>query len=296
MPNITILTPTYNRADRLPHLYTSLLKQHNTDFIWMIIDDGSTDNTEKLAADWKAENKINIEYHQKPNGGKHTALNYAYPFLKTPLTFIVDSDDYLTSDAIEKINAKYVLYKEESDLCAFSFLRGKPDGGYLSTGGVPYDNLKESYCECRLNRNIGGDMAEVWFTHCLKEFPFPEYEGEKFIGEDLIWVRMSKQYKMRFYNDVIYISDYLDDGLTNNRRKHNIASPKGCVERAEEFLSADIHLKLKIKSILQYQIYSAFAGIPKKEQFRKSDHKLLYLVTFPFAEMLYIKWKREYKN
>lgn len=215
-----------------------------------------------------------IFYHRKENGGKHTALNYAYQFIKTPLTFIVDSDDSLTRDAISYVNEIYKRYKNESDLCGFSFLRGKPDGGYLSTSGVPQDGMKESYVECRINRGIGGDMAEVWYTHCLKEYLFPEFQGEKFLGEDIVWVRMSEKYKMRFFNRVIYVSDYLEDGLTNNRRKHNIKSPNGCVARAEAFLDSDSNIKAKIKAALQYQIYGKFAGVGEIDLFRKSKNKM----------------------
>ena len=125
---------------------------------------------------------LQICYQKNQNGGKHTALNYAYQFIKAPLTFIVDSDDSLTVDAISCVNEIYKKYKNESDLCGFSFLRGKPDGGYLSTSGVPQDGMKESYVECRINRNIGGDMAEVWYTHCLKNIHFLSFKVKSFLG------------------------------------------------------------------------------------------------------------------
>ena len=136
-------------------------------------------------------------------------------------------------------------------------------------------------------------MAEVWYTHCLKEYPFPEFRGEKFLGEDIVWVKMAQKYKMRFFNKVIYISDYLEDGLTNNRRKHNIKSPNGCVARAETFLNSSANLKTKIKSALQYQIYGKFANRSMKEQFRNTKQKALFaLCVFP-STVLYVKWKRE---
>lgn len=213
MSNITVLTPAYNRGKLLEKLYESLCAQDCKDFEWLIVDDGSTDDTSERVEQMKQTADFPISYHKKENGGKHTALNYAYQFIKAPLTFIVDSDDSLTVDAISCVNEIYKKYKNESDLCGFSFLRGKPDGGYLSTSGVPQDGMKESYVECRINRNIGGDMAEVWYTHCLKEYLFPEFQGEKFLGEDIVWVRMSEKYKMRFFNRVIYISDYLEDGF-----------------------------------------------------------------------------------
>lgn len=290
MSNITVLTPTYNRGKLLEKLYESLCAQDCKDFEWLIVDDGSTDDTSERVEQMKQTADFPIFYHRKENGGKHTALNYAYQFIKTPLTFIVDSDDSLTRDAISYVNEIYKRYKNESDLCGFSFLRGKPDGGYLSTSGVPQDGMKESYVECRINRGIGGDMAEVWYTHCLKEYLFPEFQGEKFLGEDIVLVRMSEKYKMRFFNRVIYVSDYLEDGLTNNRRKHNIKSPNGCVARAEAFLDSDSNIKAKIKAALQYQIYGKFAGVGEIDLFRKSKNKMMFIVFAVPARLLYWKW------
>ena len=293
MSNITVLTPAYNTGKLLEKLYKSLCAQDCKDFEWLIVDDGSTDDTSERVEQMKQTVDFPISYHKKENGGKHTALNYAYQFIKTPLTFIVDSDDSLTEDAISCVNEIYEKYKNESDICGFSFLRGKPDGGYLSTSGVPQDGMKESYVECRINRSIGGDMAEVWYTHCLKEYLFPEFKGEKFLGEDIVWVRMSEKYKMRFFNRVIYISDYLEDGLTNNRRKHNIKSPNGCVARAEAFLNSKSNMQAKIKAALQYQIYGQFADRSKRNLFQNTKQKALYIICFAPAQVLYIKWKKD---
>ena len=138
-------------------------------------------------------------------------------------------------------------------------------------------------------------MAEVWFTHCLKEYPFPEFEGEKFLGEDIVWVQMSEKYKLRFYNDIIYISDYLDDGLTNNRRKNNIKSPNGCVARAETFLNAKVIFKIKIKSMLQYIIYGRFAGYKIKMLYNKTHRKFLFCFCFLLSQILYKRWKKDIK-
>ena len=292
MNTVTILTPTYNREKRLWKLFESLCSQTNFNFSWLIIDDGSTDHTEQAVSQMRLNAIFRIEYHKKENGGKHTALNYAYPFIQTPLTFIVDSDDFLTPDAVDIIERTYQSYETEEDLCGFSFLRKKPDGGYLSTSGVPSNGMKESFTECRINRGINGDMAEVWYTDCLREYMFPEFPGEKFLGEDTVWIRMAKKYKMRFFNDAIYVSDYLIDGLTSNRRKHNIASPNGCVARAETFLDADLCFKAKIKAMLQYQIYGSFAGTTVDESYRKSGSKKLFLLCWLPSRLLYYAWRR----
>lgn len=288
---ITVLTPTYNRVKHLKNLFYSLQLQTNKKFVWLIIDDGSDDSTkievEKFceAADFK------IEYQYKANGGKHTALNHAYSFILTDLTFIVDSDDELTSDAIETIEKTHAMYKNERDLCGYSFLRGKRNGGYLSSGIVPKDGLKEDFVSCRINRHLQGDMAEVWYSECLREFPFPEFEGEKFLGEDIVWLQLAKKYKMRFFNKVIYMSDYLEEGLTSNRRKHNMMSPKGCTARAKVFLESNAEFTIKLKAMLQYQVYGKFAQYANKYLMSNVKQKGLYVVCVPLSKMIYVKWK-----
>ena len=293
MGNVTVLTPTYNRISDLNKLYESLLAQTVKDFIWMIVDDGSSDNTESAVKGWIDGGRLDIIYIKQKNGGKHRALNNGIAKIRTPLTFIVDSDDRLTPDAISVVEEKYNQHKNEGDICGISFLRGTSDGGLLSSGKVPVDGMKESFVQCRINRNIAGDMAEVWLTRCLREYPFPTFKNEKFLGEDVVWIKMSEKYKLIFYNNVIYLSDYLDDGLTKNRRQHNIRSPRGCVERARVFLEADINMKVKIKAGLQYIIYGNFAGTPYKQQYRNCPDRLLFTALFVPAEILYRKWKME---
>ena len=103
---------------------------------------------------------------------------------------------------------------------------------------------------------------------------------------------MTEKYKMRFFNKVIYISDYLDEGLTNNRRKHNIASPQGCVVRAESFLKSDANLKAKVKAMMQYYIYGRFANIKIKTLWKRSQKKLFFVFMILPSHVLYLKWKR----
>ena len=270
--------------------------QSNMNFTWLIIDDGSIDNTYSTVKKMIAESNFEIQYYKKSNGGKHTALNYSYQFIKTPLTMICDSDDWLTSNAIEVIENKYSLYKDEKDLCGFSFLKGNPNGGYLSSKKIPIDGMKASFCACRINKNIKGDMAEVWYTHCLEEYPFPKFNDEKFLGEDIVWIKMSEKYKLRFFNDVIYLGEYLEGGLTKNRRVYNIQSPVGAMERAKVFLDAQINFRYKIKPIVQYIVYGNFAGINVRKQYAKSSNKMLYFLAFLPSNLLFVIWKGKYNE
>ena len=288
---VTVITPTYNRAEKLNILYKSLCNQSNKEFCWLIVDDGSTDDTGKLAEKWIEEALIDIVYLHKENGGKHTALNLGIPMIKSDLTFIVDSDDYLTTDAIETIVEDYGKI-DRTDICGIAYLRQSRNGNYLTNKLVPEDGLIENFCECRYKRNIRGDMAEVWKTKYLKEFPFPEFEGEKFVSEDVVWIQMSKKYKMVFYNKAIYISDYLEDGLTRSRREINKLSPKSAMHRGEVQLEAGLPFKYKCRAMLYYVIYGKFAGLSYSELFRRSKHRLLFVCGYPAGWAIYQKWRK----
>lgn len=287
---ITILTPTYNRATELERLYQSLTTQINNNFIWLIIDDGSNDKTEDIVKQWQSEKRIKVQYEKKENGGKHKAINYAMNYINTELVFIVDSDDYLTDNAIDTIYKYYQKYKNNVGLCGYSFLRRYPNGE-INNKEFPKDEMIGSYIDVRIKENIGGDKAEVWYTKCLKEYPFPEFQNEKFLGEDIVWIDMALKYKMVHINKAIYIGDYLQEGLTNNRRKNNIKSPNGCVERAKRLMYRQCNLRTRIKGALQYTIYSKFAG---NKRFIKSlkENKILVIICYFPALLLYLKWKK----
>lgn len=292
---ITILTPTYNRENDLNRLYSSLCRQKNQNFKWLIIDDGSTDGTKKFIENI-VSNSFEIQYFYKENGGKHTALNYGIKLIDTDLTFIVDSDDYLTEDAVECIEKYYDKYRNHHMISGFSFLRQYPDGE-INGKKFPQDEWKTSYITSRINScDTNADKAEVYFTRCLREFPFPEYPNEKFLGEDIIWCRMARKYDMIHINKAIYIGDYQKDGLTQNRRMHNIQSPLGCMNRSAEFVKKDINLLYRIKNGIQYVVYGQFAGYTVRNLIQESGYPLLIIICSIPAILLYKKWGRSIKK
>ena len=286
---LTILTPVYNRKDELARLHHSLLKQTNRNFKWLIIDDGSTDYTAGYV-NCILQSDLDIKYVRKENGGKHTALNCGIVQIDTELTFIVDSDDYLTEDAVETIYRYHEKYSSDSTISGYSFLRQFPDGKINGKEFIK-DEWITSYIESRINSNdTNSDKAEVYFTKCLKEFPFPEYPGEKFLGEDIVWCRMARKYRMVHINKAIYIGNYQEDGLTRNRRKHNIASPVGCMNRSKEFLEEDINCKYRLKNGIQYVVYGKFAGYKIKNLIMMSGHPLLIAICTLPGMFFYKKW------
>lgn len=213
---ITILTPTYNRAYILHKAYESLVRQTSHDFEWIIIDDGSNDNTEELVLSWVAEqHQFPIIFSKQENGGKHRAVNNGVKLAKSDYVLILDSDDYLTNDAVQKIHQWISQTAHIEDICGVvgfrGFEDGKPLGNALDNEYIDITSLE------RIKYKITADKAEVYKTKILKEFPFPEFEGENFIRESSSWDRIaSAGYKLRYYSDVIYICEYINDGLTKN--------------------------------------------------------------------------------
>lgn len=289
---ITVLTPTFNRGGGLQSLWDSLQKQTVKEFEWLVVDDGSTDGTKDLITKLQEKSDFPIRYIYKSNGGKHTALNGGIQTICSELIFIVDSDDCVTDDAVESILKIHKKYRSQNNICGYAFLRAFPDG---KVNGKKFnvDEKIGSYIDVRVNGDdTGADKAEVFKTHCLKEFPFPEYPNEKFLGEDLVWVRMARKYEMVHINKAIYVGNYLEDGLTNNRRKHNIASPIGCMHRAEEFMESDLKTRYRIKGGLQYIVYGRFAGVKVVDLIRKSRHKVLATVCTPGGLFLHSRWSK----
>lgn len=252
---ITILTPTYNREQTLPRLYNSLKKQTNYEFEWIIIDDGSIDNTSKIVDKWKNDNnKFKITYVKKENGGKHTAINRGLEYAKGKMIFIVDSDDYLTNDAIEKI-IKYekTINQSSGKYAGIAMNKGSENNKIIGT------TFKGKYVDAtaleRKKYHINGDKAEIFYTQVLKNNKFPEFEGEKFVTEALVWNRIAKQgYKLRWFQDIIYICEYRDDGLSKKGISRFKDSPKGLLLYIQEYI---VNFNLSFpRRCLQYEHYS----------------------------------------
>ncbi len=214
---ITIMTPIFNRAYIISNLYYSLLNQTIKNFEWIIIDDGSTDNLLGLVNEWKKEsNGFEICYIHKNNGGKHRAWNLGLNYINNEWTFIVDSDDYLTDDAIEKVIQWINQVDNRKEIGGVSGCRGKNVCERIGSFPKGKQYIDASNLD-RYKFHLQGDKAEIYRTDVLRRFPFPEFEGEKFIAENAVFGRIARAgYKVRWFPDIIYICDYLDDGLTKN--------------------------------------------------------------------------------
>ena len=257
MPFISILTPTYNRGKLLLPLYDSLKNLTFKDFEWLIVDDGSEDDTEQYALSWIAHNIENAEfpirYIKKSNGGKHTAINRGVREASGELILILDSDDTLPEDSLATIAQYYEQCKGYKDCAGVCGLMAHHDGQLIGTG-FPKDPMYESALQFRYAEkgNVTGDLLEVYKTSVMREFPFPEIENEKFCPESLVWNRIANKYKLFCFNKVIYYRDYLEGGLTSKIVKIRMNSPIASTMTYAEMLDYNISLKWKIRSAINY--------------------------------------------
>lgn len=245
---VTVFTPTYNRAYILGDLYHSLQRQTCMDFEWLIVDDGSADDTKALVASWKGEeNPFPIRYVYQENGGKCRAINRGLKEADGRLFFTVDSDDYLTDDAIEKVIRWDGELPRDGHFCGYVGNRGitptqTPNrlfpGGYLD--GTALDRYDQ----------VDGERAFVFYTEIHRKYLYPEFPGEKFLTEAVTWDLMAHDgYKMRFYNDIIWIWEYKDDGLTRAGYRVFLENPQGTglfFRQKAEFLHYSLWNKLTL--------------------------------------------------
>ena len=247
---ITVFTPTYNRADKLTILYNSLKKQTTKGFEWLVVDDGSSDMTEKLINKFINENNdFKIRYYKQENGGKHRAINKGVKLAESELFFIVDSDDWLVDNALERILHHYNNVKDKKEFCGVSGLKKFPTGDKVG-GESNFDVLDSTFLEFRYQHKIKGDMAEAYKTSVLKEFKFPDILGEKFCAESYIWIKIAKKYKLRYFYEKIYICEYLENGLSSQAILIRQNNPQYACLTYSDISKSNIPIIYKIKNII----------------------------------------------
>lgn len=255
MISITVFTPTYNRGYTLPRLYRSLTGQSVRDFEWIIVDDGSVDATESIVQHFIKDGILNIRYYRVDNAGKHCAINFGVKRATGELFFIVDSDDWLASNAIECILYHYSSIKSDSSFAGVVGLRAFKNGKRIG-GEIGFDIPDCSYIELRYIRQIQGDMAEVFKTDVLRQYAFPEFQREKFCPEALVWNRIGRKYKMRYFYEKIYFCEYLTDGLTAKITRLRMKSPEASLLYYSELYRLPVPLLQKIKAAVNYWRFS----------------------------------------
>ena len=252
MKELTIFTPTYNRAYILSNLYKSLCQQSNKNFIWLVIDDGSIDETKNLVDSWIKENLIEIRYVYQENAGKHIAHNKAVEFCDTDLFVCVDSDDILTKNAVEIILNYWQLDRIKADFVGYCARRGNLLGHATGKNWLN-DNRYISFFDLNENYKFRGELVLIWITRILKQYSFPRFSNERFVTENVLYYQISYKKPMKLLNEVFYLFEYKTDGYTKQGDKLYYKNPYGyAVYRIQAGLLSSSIVK-KIRWLARYK-------------------------------------------
>ena len=301
---ITVFTSAYNRAYSLPRAFESLQRQTYRDFEWVVVDDGSSDGTRELCEGFARASTFPMRYYYQENSGKHVAINLGAN-VAGGWFLILDSDDWLPERGLE-VSARYMTQIEDDGRFAgVAGLRGTDENTLLWIRGTSPDDLtakghralEREYVdatskEYRYKLRIPGDRAEVVRTALMRSHPFPVFEGERFMSEGLLWQALSDEgYLFRWFNEITYCGDYLEDGLSKNAGTAYAGSPRGTAYLKNQMLGSRIPLTRKPREAVSYIRYGRAAGESVGHLFYTCKKKSLFLPALPIALARPVKMK-----
>lgn len=283
---ITVYTPTYNRAYCLHQLYESLLRQTQSydDFEWLVVDDGSTDNTEELLKKWISDAPFKITYYKQINEGKMAKLNFIHKTIDTELCMCVDSDDYLTDDALEIILNEWEVITDKTDIAGMVGLDIYKNGSVVGTT-FPNSLNKIKYCDFD-KYNVKGDKKFIYNTSIISSYPqYPSFRGEKFPAPGYLYRLIDVDYNLWIINKPLCVVEYLDDGLSKNKFSQFKKAPNSFMFYRQERMRLATSTIEKFKNAIHYVSSCLFA---KKNIFKNNKYPFITILSVPFGIVLYL--------
>jgi glycosyltransferase involved in cell wall biosynthesis len=286
----SVFTPTYNRRHTLYRVYESLKSQTFRDFEWLIVDDGSTDGTLDLVEELKQDAAFPVRYFYQENSGKHVAINRGVREAEGELFVIFDSDDSCTPEALERFKYHWEAIPEDRR-AHFSGVTCHcvDQQGQLIGNSFPLDVLDSDHIEIQVKYKSTGEKWGFNCTDILKEFPFPEISGEKFITEAVVWNRIAQKYKRRFANDKLRIFYHTPEGLSALSVLKRAKSPHGARLYYQEAARLPVSVRWQARSLLNYIRFSFHAGLTVERIIAESGSGLLTTLLLPSGYSFYIR-------
>lgn len=278
---LTVFTPAYNRAHTLPRTYESLCKQTNKNFIWMIVDDGSIDNTKKLVNEWQSVNNgFEIQYFYKTNGGMHTAHNLAYQKIQTELNVCIDSDDMMPVDAVDKILTFWEKYGSDT-VAGIVALDADMNGKILGTE-LPKEIVQTTTTKLYGKLGVTGDKKFIYRTDVINSVPaYPEFDGEKLVPLGYKYNLVAQKYEMLLLSEIVCLVDYQADGSTNTIFRQYLQSPRGFMASNAVSMKCSENFVDRMKSVVHYIAECRIAK--DKKWFKNSPRKFITILLYPLG-------------
>ncbi len=284
---LTVFTPAYNRRDMLRRVYDSLLKQTDPDFLWLVVDDGSSDGTEELIRSFQEEGKLDIRYHRQENGGKMRAHNTGVSLTDTPLFVCLDSDDHFTKDTVHDILKLWDLKGSDPKLAGIVAHKGSDENTVLY--GADFPERERSTLSDLYKRGFKGETTLVFRTEVIKQFPFPEIPGEKYVPEDVSYDRIDSCYEYLVLNRILTVCELKEEGLTDRVEALRKENPTGWFIYYYQRALSEHWLIMKLKYSSHYLRFKPHV----REEYRR-EYPLslgLRLIGLPGALLLGLKNK-----
>jgi glycosyltransferase involved in cell wall biosynthesis len=284
-PLLTIFTPTYNRAYTLHLCYESLQRQTCKEFIWLIIDDGSTDNTRELVKQWITKGKVSIKYHYQENQGMHGAHNTAYELIETELNVCIDSDDYMPYDAVEKI-VEYWNANGSNKNAGLIGLDATPEGQVIGTR-IPEQLKETTLTDLYAKYKVKGDKKLVYRSELTKKTPpYPIFKGEKYCPLSYKYILIDQECPLLVMNEVLCHVEYLEDGSSMNMIHQYRKNPNGFAFFRKEAMKYAPTMKGKFRECIHY--VSSSLMIKNNRFLIESPNKIFTVLAIPFGVSLYL--------
>lgn len=281
---ITIFTPTYNRANTIHRTYESLCGQSCKNFEWLVVDDGSIDNTELLFEQWTKETTFPIRYIKKTNGGKYRAYNIGLREAKGDLFFCVDSDDWLPQDSVERILLHHESLFIKPKVAGIAALKEYPNKKIIGKAYTKGLGLHSLFSLEQMGE--GGERSLIFKTDIAKQFPFPEETNEKFMTESVIYDCYEGKYEFIVTNDILTTCEYQQEGLSSSPRALMLRNPAGYKLYFAQRVDLETSITSRIKMSLSYH---AFRLLCDKSVFPyRGKHKILVSLLAPLGYIM--KW------
>lgn len=286
---LTIFTPTYNRADLLNNIFNNLSSQSYMNFEWIIIDDGSTDQTKDVVNIFKKKSNFPIHYYWKQNGGKHTAYNFALNFAKGELFMCLDSDDVLTDNAIELIKNYYEKIKYKENCCGFIGYKENEDKTLLSPQ-FPKNLDYSSLIDLDLKYDCRGEYTLVYKTNIARQYLFPIFKGENFVGENVVYDKIDENYTYFLLRNSICLCKYFADGYTSMNNTLMKNNPSGYCIYFMQRIDYQNNIIKKVKIAAKYHCFKKFA---KKDSRLNYDgkNKVIIILSYPLGIIYFVYYK-----